>query len=108
MKGILLVLAETVETSILSGDVGECGEGIFNILNIVLNIMTAGVGILATIGFVVAGIQYLTARDNDGQIAKAKMRMLQIVIGLFVFATMWAILNWILPGGVFAGPATCQ
>lgn len=101
-----------VETSILGG--GGCvqvdgnGEAIFNILNVVLNVMTAGVGILAIIGFVISGIQYLTARDNDGQIAKAKMRMLQIVIGLFVFATMWAILNWILPGGVFGDGGTSR
>ena len=79
------------------------GGGIFKILNLVLNILTAGVGIAATIGFVIAGIQYMTAQDNEAQMAKAKMRMLQIVIGLFVYATMWAILNWILPGGVFGG-----
>ena len=94
-----------MEVSILGddkgcADVGSQGEGIFSILNVVLNVMTAGVGILAVIGFVITGIQYLTARDNDGQIAKAKMRMLQIVIGLFVYTTMWAILSWILPGGI--------
>lgn len=101
-----------VETSILGGGgevcVGDEGEGIFSILTVALNVLTVGVGILAIIGFVITGIQYLTAKDNDGQIAKAKMRMLQIVIGLFVFATMWAILNWILPGGVFGNGGTSR
>lgn len=99
-----------VETSILGSggcvDVGSDGAGIFSILNLVLNILTAGVGIAATIGFVVSGIQYLTAQDNDSQVAKAKMRMFQIVIGLFVYATMWAILSWLLPGGALNGSNT--
>ena len=83
-------------------DDGE-GGGIFEVLNIVLTVLTYGVGIAATVGFVIAGFQYLTARDNEGQVAKAKQRMLQIVIGLFLYAMLWALLNFLLPGGLFSG-----
>jgi len=96
-----------VETSILK-DCGskaedEDGAGIFCILNIVLEVLTYGVGIAATIGFVISGIQYATSRDDAGQLARAKNRMINIAIGLFLYATMWALLNFLLPGGLFSG-----
>ena len=35
----------------------------------------------ATIGVVVAGIQYLTARDNEQQVVAAKRRLFNVVPG---------------------------
>lgn len=81
--------------------VGEEGEGIFSILNIVLTVMTFGVGILATIGIVISGYQYITAKDDASKVQKAKDRLLQIVIGLAVYAVMWGLLQFLLPGGLF-------
>lgn len=92
-----------VKTSIIGGGcVEDDGEGgaIFDVLSLVLDILTFGVGIAATIGMVIAGYQYLTARDNVGQVQKAKMRIAQIVIGLAVYALMWGVLKFLLPGGV--------
>ncbi len=99
-----------IETAILS----ECGEkvnpdgeddgsAIFCVLNIVLNVLTYGVGIAGTLGIIISGVQYLTARDNEQQVTKAKSRIINIVIGLAVYAVMWGFLQWILPGGVFRG-----
>ena len=94
-----------VKTSILGTDgcakVGKKGQGIFNILSLVLTILTYGVGIAATLGLIISGYQYLTARDDVGITKKAKTRILQIVIGLVAYAVMWAILQFLLPGGVF-------
>ena len=85
---------------------GECvstedGDGIYQILAVILNVLTFGIGIAATIGMVLAGLQYLTARDNAVQVEKAKMRILQIVIGLVMYAMIWALLQWLIPGGAF-------
>ncbi len=80
---------------------GDDGEGIFDILNIVLTVMTFGVGILATIGIVLSGYQYITAKDDASKVQKAKDRLLQIVIGLAVYALMWGVLQFLLPGGLF-------
>ena len=94
----------TVNTSILDGSkVGKNGEGIFYILNIVLTIMTFGVGILATIGIVIAGYVYLTAKDDASKIQKAKERLIQIVIGMGLYAMLWTLLQFLLPGGLFGG-----
>lgn len=94
-----------VQTSVLGEngcvDVGTEGQGIFYILNLVLTIMTYGVGVLATAGFVIAGYTYLTAKDDASKIQKAKDRILQIVIGLVIYAVLWSVLQFILPGGLF-------
>ena len=80
---------------------GTDGQGIFLILNIILTVMTFGVGILGTLGIVVAGIQYLTAKDNEQQVMKAKMRILHIVIGMALWATLYVFVRWLTPGGLF-------
>lgn len=94
-----------VKTSIIGG--GGCytddgkGGGVYEILLIILNILTAGVGVLGVLGLVISGITYLTARDNEQQVAKAKSRILQIVIGLAIFAVLYVGLQWLIPGGIF-------
>ena len=73
------------------------GGGIICILEFVIDIMTIGVGILATIGIGVAGIQYLTAGGSEEQTRKAKRRIFEIVIGLAAYVLIYAILKFILP-----------
>ena len=91
-----------VETSIIDcTSEDEEGGALFDILAIVINILTFGVGIAATVGLVISAYQYMTAGDNPGQIQKAKTRIMEIIIGLAVYALMWGVLNFLLPGGVF-------
>lgn len=79
---------------------GGTGDGVWQILGLVLNIMTAGVGIAATVGLVISGIQWMTARDKEDQIVKAKNRIFNIVIGILVWGLAWIVLEWLLPGGI--------
>lgn len=89
-------------TSVLdAGCDGENGEGIWKILNQVVDIMTFGIGVLATVGLVTAGIMYATASGSEERTKKAKNWIFNIVIGLLLYGFMWAILNFIIPGGVF-------
>lgn len=88
------VMAE-VSTSILPGDM--C---IKELLFLILKILVYGLGAAATVGVVIAGIQYMTARDNESQVAAAKQRLLNIVIGLIAWAVMWTVMNWLIPGGM--------
>lgn len=84
-----------VETSILPS-----GWGVEDILKLVLNIVVYGLGAAAVLGVVIAGIMYMTARDNEAQVTKAKTRLYEVVIGLVAWALMYAVLNWLLPGGL--------
>ena len=71
------------------------GSSIEHILNLVIDIMTIGVGILGVVGISISGIQYLTAAGNEEKTRKAKRRLLEIVIGLAVYALFYAILTWL-------------
>lgn len=83
------------KTAILDGSMGIEG-----ILNMVLLVVTTGVGIAAVGSIVFAGILYITARDNAAQVSKAKTMIMNTVIGVVAYILMWAFLEWIIPGGV--------
>ena len=61
--------------------------------------MSTGVIILAAIGIVICGFIIMTARDNEAQVAKAKKRLVEIVIGIILWVLMAFIVNLLLPGG---------
>lgn len=94
-----------VKTSIISckesAKDNKEGEAVFKILAIVINILTYGVGIAATVGVVISGYQYMTSRDNPSAVAESKKRLVEIVIGLFAYSVLWGILQLLLPGGVY-------
>ncbi len=75
-------------------------DAIFDILGMVLNIATFGVGAAAVIGILITGYQFMTARENSAVIVKAKNRVVQIVIGLAIWAVIWGIMQFLLPGGL--------
>ena len=75
------------------------GCGVYTILNLAVDILSMGVGIIGVIGIIVVGIQYLTAGGNEQQTTKAKRRIAEIVIGLVAFAVLYAFTQWLLPGG---------
>lgn len=69
------------------------------LLKLILNILVYGLGAAAILGVIIVGIQYMTARDNEQQATQAKKRLFEIVIGLVAWAVMFAVLNWLIPGG---------
>lgn len=97
--------ADDLKANILTGCAQQAndpnGGGIWCIINIVLTVLTFGVVTLATLGLIISGAQYITSADNPERMAKAKNRIINVVIGLVAYAVMWAALNWLLPGGIF-------
>lgn len=95
-----------VETSIIS-----CGgskdakdvedTGLWGILLMAINILTAGVGVLALAGIVYGAILWTSAGGSPEQIKKARTVFTNVVIGVVAFGGMYALLNFIVPGGVF-------
>lgn len=83
------------------GDFKDDGKGcgVYMVLNLVLDILTYGIGIAAIIGILISGTLYLTAKGNENQVIKSKKRLLEIVIGVAVYVVLYAGLNFILPGG---------
>ena len=90
-----------VKTAILGGGGEYCddgkGSGVTNLLNLVIEIMTIGIGILGVLGITIMGIQYLTAGGNEEKARKAKRRMLEIVIGLALYMIVYALIKFLSP-----------
>ena len=99
----------TVQTTFF-GEVTDDGKGcgVFMILNVVIEVLSIGVGILGVVGIMVTGIQYLTAKDSEEQVRKAKRRLFEIIIGLVAYAVLYAALQWLLPGGTLNTNNSCS
>ena len=76
------------------------GGAILKIISLLVNILSAGLVVAATIGIIIVGAKILTSRDNADVVARAKKRLFEIVIGLVAYSLFYAILNFIIPGGV--------
>lgn len=87
------------------GDVKKDGtgqnSGIWAILILVLNILTAGVGIAAVGGIVYGAVLYSSAGDKQDQTKKAISTITNVVVGIIAYALMYLILNFLIPGGIF-------
>lgn len=94
----------TVETNFF-GTIKENGKGcgIFGTIAYIIDVLTFGVSIVATISIVYSGIIILTAKGSPDRVTKAKRRLMEIVIGLALYAAFYAILGFLLPGGQFSG-----
>ena len=95
-----------VDTAIISCSQSGKGTtaqdtGVWALLVLALNILTAGVGITAVGGIVWASILYASASDSAEQTKRAKDIIKNIVIGMIAYAGMYILLNFLIPGGIF-------
>ncbi len=80
---------------------GVQNSGIWAILLLVINILTGAIGLVAVGGIVYASIIYTTAGGDANQVKKAMTIIADIVIGVVAYALMYALLNFLVPGGLF-------
>ena len=74
----------------------------WKLLETALNILAGLVGIVAVGGIVYGAIMYASAQDNESQVQQAKDIIRGVVIGLVAFIGMYALLQYLLPGGIFS------
>jgi hypothetical protein len=75
--------------------------GLWSVLMLAINVLTAGVGVIALGGIVYGSVLYTSAGGNQEQVKKAIGIFTNVAIGVIAFAGMWALLNFLIPGGVF-------
>ena len=97
--------SEQFETSVVPCSTGvdasgHAKTGVEGILQLVINILTAGVGVAAVGGIIYASILYASAADSSEQTKKSISVIIDVVIGLVAFALLRVFLNFIIPGGV--------
>ena len=87
-----------------SSDVGvrKClkNNQIVKDLNLVVNFLSAGVGIIVIGVIILGGIQYSLAGDNATATGVAKKRITDGLIALAAFIFAFAFLQWLIPGGL--------
>ena len=75
-------------------------NGIWGVLELVINILTAGIGIAAVGGVIYGSVLYASSGANPDNVKKAKTIITNIAIGLIAYGLMYAFLNYIIPGGI--------
>lgn len=94
-----------VDTSIISCTQAGGKEveqtGVWGILLLVINILTAGIGVAAVGGVIYGAVLYTTAGGSMDQTKKSKAIIFNTVIGIGAYALMYAFLNFLIPGGLF-------
>lgn len=105
LPGVVSADCGGVDTSIINCDeTGQGGienSGVWGILLLAINILTAGVGIAAVGGIVYGAILYTSAGGSQEQTKKAIGIITNVAIGVVAYALMFAALNFLIPGGVF-------
>ncbi len=74
---------------------------IFVLATYIMRFLSILVGLAVTGGIVWGGILYSTAQGNPGQTQKAVTVIANAIIGLLMFILMYAIINFLVPGGIF-------
>lgn len=69
-------------------------------LKAVLQFFAVGVGLLVTGGIITGGVIYMTARGNASQVETAQEVIRNSFIGLLLFLGLFAIVNFLIPGGI--------
>ena len=80
-------------------DSSNCG--IIKLLDTGFNLVSGAIS-LAIIGNIIyAGIQYSMAQGDPSKASKSKDRIRNAVIAFLMYVTLYAFIQWLIPGGVF-------
>jgi heme/copper-type cytochrome/quinol oxidase subunit 2 len=69
-------------------------------INVLVNVLIAGVGVVIVIMLVWSGIRYTTAGDDPQKVASAKGHIFNAIVALVAFIFLFAVLQWLVPGGI--------
>ncbi len=75
--------------------------GIWGVLLMAINILTAGVGVAAVGGIIFGSILYTTASGKPEQVKKANVVIANTVLGIIIYAVAYSFMNFLIPGGLF-------
>lgn len=76
--------------------------GLWQTLQTIINILLTLVTIFAVGGLAYGGMRYAASRDDPGELGEAKKFIRNVVIGLVIFILMWAIIEYVIPGGIIS------
>ena len=62
--------------------------------------MSGLVGVVIIASIIYASIQYIIAGDNAQSVSAAKKRITDSIVALLAFVSIFALLQWLIPGGI--------
>ncbi|MCL2173845.1 hypothetical protein FWH58_00885 [Candidatus Saccharibacteria bacterium] len=83
------------------GVINEKDNQIIPVLMTIFNWLSMGVGLVVIGGIIYGGITYSTSSGDSGRAQEAVKQIRNAVIALIMYFAMWALLNWLVPGGLF-------
>ena len=69
-------------------------------INMIINVLSAGVGIVVVAVIIFGGIRYIMAGDSPQSVEAAKNTIRNGLIGLAIYIFGFAFLQWLVPGGI--------
>lgn len=77
------------------------GGSVVNLLIDIVNFLAVGVGILVVGGIVWGGSIYASSNGDSSKVQQAKTIIVNAIVGLLLFIFMYALINYMVPGGLF-------
>lgn len=71
-------------------------------LRMIVNFLSAGVGVVVVGMIMLGGIQYSIAGDNPQKVTDAKKRISNALIALVIYLFIFAFVQWLIPGGILS------
>ncbi len=90
----------SVSTNIIDCD-STGGDPVSGLVIGVINFLAVGVGIAVVGGIIWGGMLYASSNGDPGKTKQGISVIVNAIIGLLLFIFMYAILNFIVPGGLF-------
>ncbi len=92
----------SVETDCEERPLNRENCGIINFIWIITDGLSVLVGIVVVMTLVIGGIEYSAAGSNPQAVMRAKKHISRALLALVAYVFMYAILQWLIPGGVFS------
>lgn len=89
-----------IKTSIIKCNT-RGGNPVMSILIQVINFLAVGVGIAVVGGIIWGGMIYASSNGDSAKTKQAITIIVNAVVGLLLFMFMYALINFIVPGGLF-------
>jgi hypothetical protein len=78
----------------------EC-DLVANYINPTINLLTLVFGLVAVISIIMGGIQFSTSGGDPQKSAAARGRIEKTIFAIFIYAFLYAFLEFLVPGGIF-------
>jgi hypothetical protein len=92
-------VAASKTTSPACSDLSNCPL-IKNYIEPFINFLAALVGVAVVFSIIVGGIQYSSSGGDPSKVSAAKNRIRNAIIALVTFIVLYAMLNFLIPGGL--------